>query len=128
MENIQFVTPLSISLPELQGFVESLGGHWNSEVGLEQGAIEEGDAAIYLSLVTDLSEDYDLEEIRAFTMRFGAKPQVAIDIHIGHGVGSPALAVHITQVLAQKWNGCMEPQDALHGVLPEVSYPEMNAK
>ena len=54
MENIQFVTPLSVSQSELQEFVESLGGHWNSKVGLEQGSIEEGDAVIYLSLEGDV--------------------------------------------------------------------------
>lgn len=123
MENIQFVTPHSVSQTELQDFVESLGGHWNSDSGLKQGTIEEGNAAIYVSLVTDLSKEYDLEEIRAFATRLGAKPQAVIDIHIGHSAGSPALAARITQVLAQKWSGFSESQDALHGVMPEALSP-----
>ena len=128
MESIQFVTPLAVSQTELQEFIESLGGHWNSDIGLEQGSIEEGDAVIYLSLVPDLSEEYDLEEISSLATRLGAEPQVAIDIHIGHGAGSPALAARIAQMLAQKWNGFLESQDALHRVLSEDPYPMTHSK
>ena len=79
-------------------------------------------------LVTDLSEEYDLEEIRVFATRLGTKPQMAIDIHIGHGAGSSALAARIAQILAQKWNGFLESQDSLHGILPGDLYPVTNSK
>ncbi len=119
MENMQFVTPVSVSHTELIVLVESLGGRWNSDVGLDQGSIQEGDAIIYLSLVENLAEDYTSEEIIDFAARLGAQPQTVIDIHIGHEAGSAALAMRIAQVFAQKWNGVLESdtnlQESLSG-------------
>lgn len=107
MKNQIVATRADVTTEQLMELVESLGGYWNSEPTLNQGVIERGTAAVYLSSSRELDVELEDEEARYLHERLDGVPKAFIDIHIGHGGGSDSLAKEVRAAILERWGGTL---------------------
>jgi hypothetical protein len=118
MKNLLIVTPTPITKKMVQEFVQERGGYWNDDPTLDQGVIDRQEARVFISYVSDLTIDYAPDELSILEKHLEAKPLSAIDIHIGHGAESEALAQAVSQDIVSRWRGFID-----HG-MRTLSEPE----
>jgi hypothetical protein len=108
MRNIVVVTPRDVTQTMVQALVEALGGYWNADAALDQGVVERGDAVVYVSGSQELDPDYEAHDITLLTQLLGHAPRAVIDIHVGHGPGSAALAEAVAREVIERWGGFLD--------------------
>ncbi len=130
MRNIVVVTPKEITQTMVQALVESLGGYWSADETLNQGVVERGDAAIYISSSQNLDPDYDADDIMILTQLLGQAPRSVVDIHLGHASGSEALAEEVAREVIEQWGGFLDDntqdlEKVLHQGKPKKPKPSV---
>ena len=108
MKNIVVVTPTEVTQPMVRTLIESLGGYWNADETLDQGVVERGGAAIYVSSSQELGPDYDADDITILTQILGQVPRAVVDIHLGHASGSESLAEDVAREVIERWGGFLD--------------------
>lgn len=112
MQNIIVVTSKVLSKEEVREFVESQGGYWNEEPTLDEGVIERGEAAVYVSGEIEIQPyDYDLPELEALGKILGNPPRSMVDLHISHAKGSFELAEDVARMMIDRWSGYLDYND-----------------
>ncbi len=100
--NVQFPKDSIIEL------VESWGGYWVKESGMEQGVIERDKLRIYVAYCDDVTQEYDPDEINTISERLGGIPRILIDIQISWVEDSDQLAMDVADVIIGKWGGFVD--------------------
>ncbi len=106
MQNVWVLTPEPLPKSTLQELIQSWGGYWDDEPTLDQGVIERGSAALYISLGDRITPHYyESEKLEEIRRTMGRNPKNVIDIHIGHGKGSRTLAREFATAAVDRWGG-----------------------
>jgi hypothetical protein len=110
MKAISVITPMKLTKDMVKEFVERIpGGFWHGPP-THSGAIERGQAAVYVWVEEepDLTADYEEKEFHDLIDRIGGFPRTSIALEISHRPGSDELAHSIATEMALQWNGSVE--------------------
>ena len=109
MRNIFLISPKRLSREDIRRFIIDRGGDWQSDPTLDQGVIERGSAAVYISGDTELhSYLFEPDEIYELTRKIGSEPLSLVDIHISRGKASDTLADEIADQMLELWGGYID--------------------
>lgn len=74
----------------------------------ESGHVGNDNADIYVTLIPDLSSEYEHEELVHLKSEMGVAPACGVDIHIGHSENSDKLASDFVNNLISKIGGLID--------------------
>lgn len=115
MNSICVIASKRIDHDQIREFVESCGGHWNSEPDLDQGVIEKGKARVFISLTYRLDLSYEPDEISRIEEYLCGRAEAVIEIQIGHGEGSKELGVEVARQVIGQWGGYLDDNETVPG-------------
>ncbi|MBI1926813.1 hypothetical protein HYR99_21540 [Candidatus Poribacteria bacterium] len=108
MKNMIVIPNVQFSKDSIMELVESWGGYWVKESGLDHGVIDRNKSHIYVAYCDDVSQEYEPDEINTLSERSGDMPNILIDIHIGWAEGSDKLAKDFANIILEKWGGFVD--------------------
>ncbi|HEV7923209.1 MAG TPA: hypothetical protein VGR02_20700 [Thermoanaerobaculia bacterium] len=86
--------------------VSTLQGYWKDEGGRE-AVIERGDARVFVSASSDLSDAYQ-EDVQLAAEQLQQVPKGVVWINVGHGSGSDVLAQKVATMILNRWAGVLD--------------------
>ena len=108
MKNITVIPSVQFPKDSIIELVESQGGYWIKESGVDHGVIDRNQSHIYVAYCDDVNQEYEPDEINALSECLGGRPQILIDIHIGWAKGSDQLAKDFADIIIKKWGGFVD--------------------